>query len=644
MNTVKKIAKVLLRLSTFGAAALLCVVMFTGMAMAAETKIDEKNFPDEGFREYVSARADNDKNGSLSDVEIRNVTSMYLGGARNLKGIEFFTELRVLNCNNEKISGRVDLRKNTKLEEVNLYGNEEITSIDVSGCPELQTLYVDFSKICSLDVSKNPKLKELCCNYTQLQSLDLSNNGELVRLECVLTKIKSLDLSKNTKLRELNCAGNPITKLDLSKNVWLYKVYCNSCALTMLTIGSSHTDLYFLNCSMNNLQSLDLSQATELRQLFVYGNRLTAKTLKLPPTLKALYDSAEGREVISLNYLKEVELPGVKYEGTGSVRMTIDLPVPIGDDISVVFVNDSSYANAKAVNSTTQKSGKEFTIPKIAMNNSWYYFLGWSFAPDATEAQFKTGDKITVYRNTILYPVYKDKTYKATFDLNGGTSGAPAAITGVPYYSHVYFEIPAASPVREGYYFMGWANATEQEHIYKSGDMYRIDDRQDVVFYAVWKPRTNKITFNANGGSGTVPAAISVLSGKEATVPSASVTRSGYWFLGWSTNKNATTATYKSNSKLSVTKDTVLYAVWKSQTATTNCTLTFDANGGTNPPAKITAAQGSTVTIPSASVTRNGYWFLGWATSKTATTAQYKSGNTLTLSANTTLYAVWKKK
>ena len=644
VNGMRRVFSVLLRLITFGAAALLCVVLLAGTAMAAETKIDEKNFPDESFREWVSENADLDGNGSLSAAEISKVKTMNIESSaiQKLKGIEFFTELEVMTVQGE-LSGRVDLRKNTKLKQLDLSGNYEMTSVDVSGCPELLYLDVSYTMLRSLDIGENSKLKTLICDETQIQSLNLGNNKELTELSCAETKITSLNLSKQTKLKSLVCSDNPITKLDLSKNVLLTSVDCARCALTTLTIGSSLKELLKLDCSRNDLLSLDLTQASKLNELKVFGNRLSAKTLKLPNSLKELFELPGGETTVSRDYIRELALPVMIHKwDTDAKQITADLPVPVGDVISVVFYRGRAYGSEGPLYNTTQKAGKEFTIPKVTVINNQYYFLGWSLAPNATEAQYKTGDKITLYRHSILYPVFKARTYKVTFNLNGGTSGAPAAITGLPFDLD-YFEIPASTPVRDGYYFMGWADAADPDWIYKSGDAYCAFNNKDVVLYAVWKPRTNKITFNANGGSSTVPAAISVLTGKEATVPSASVSRTGYWFLGWSTDKSAMAASYRSGDKISVTKDTVLYAVWKSQT-TTNCTLTFDANGGTNPPAKITAAKGATVTIPSSSVSRSGYWFLGWATSKTATSAQYKSGNTLTLSANTTLYAVWKKK
>lgn len=78
--------------------------------------------------------------------------------------------------------------------------------------------------------------------------------------------------------------------------------------------------------------------------------------------------------------------------------------------------------------------------------------------------------------------------------------------------------------------------------------------------------------------------------------------------------------------------------------------LYFDANGGT----LIGASPVSTTTTSTAysfpvtaTATRDGYNFLGWATEKTATAATYPANSTITLTANypiITLYAVWQEK
>lgn len=77
--------------------------------------------------------------------------------------------------------------------------------------------------------------------------------------------------------------------------------------------------------------------------------------------------------------------------------------------------------------------------------------------------------------------------------------------------------------------------------------------------------------------------------------------------------------------------------------------LSYNANNGSGAP----SAQSATVTtsgtpsytftISSTRPTRTGYNFLGWSTSSTATSASYQPSGSITISANTTLYAVWQQ-
>ena len=70
-------------------------------------------------------------------------------------------------------------------------------------------------------------------------------------------------------------------------------------------------------------------------------------------------------------------------------------------------------------------------------------------------------------------------------------------------------------------------------------------------------------------------------------------------------------------------------------------TLTYDANGGSGAPNSVSDI--TSTTISSTKPTRSGYEFLGWSTSSSATSASYVAGNSITLSSNITLYAVWRK-
>lgn len=72
-------------------------------------------------------------------------------------------------------------------------------------------------------------------------------------------------------------------------------------------------------------------------------------------------------------------------------------------------------------------------------------------------------------------------------------------------------------------------------------------------------------------------------------------------------------------------------------------TVTYNANGGTGAPSSQTKTNGTGLTLSATKPTYPGHTFLGWATSSTATSAQYTAGSVYTDDANVTLYAVWKK-
>ena len=71
------------------------------------------------------------------------------------------------------------------------------------------------------------------------------------------------------------------------------------------------------------------------------------------------------------------------------------------------------------------------------------------------------------------------------------------------------------------------------------------------------------ITFNANGGSGTIPTAISTYVGVANTIPSNSLTRTGYTFNGWNTASDGSGTAYATGSTITPTANVTLYAQWK---------------------------------------------------------------------------------
>ena len=242
-----------------------------------KTDINEQNFPDENFRNWVLSQ-EYGADGVLTNEELENVTSLNVSSLKihSLKGIEYFTALKVLNCRSNKLT-TLDLSKNTTLENIVCVGNN-LTAIDISGCTELDTLACSGNSLTALDVSKNKKLKCLECYSNQLTALDLSKNTALRRLHCNNNQLTTLDVSKNTALRLLVCSNNQLAMLDVTQNSALTSLTCMNNKL-MTLIVSDNKSLEGITCFGNQLTSLDVSGCSSLKSLVCNDNQLTTLTL-----------------------------------------------------------------------------------------------------------------------------------------------------------------------------------------------------------------------------------------------------------------------------------------------------------------------------------------------------------------------------
>ncbi len=70
-------------------------------------------------------------------------------------------------------------------------------------------------------------------------------------------------------------------------------------------------------------------------------------------------------------------------------------------------------------------------------------------------------------------------------------------------------------------------------------------------------------------------------------------------------------------------------------------TVTFNANGGSGSMASQSFKSGVAQKLSTNTFTRDGYRFIGWAVTSSATTGVYEDGQSITVSSNMTLYAVW---
>lgn len=235
--------------------------------------IDETNFPDEKFREYLLEQ-DYGQDGLLTEEEISGITSLGVGGLRikNLQGLEFFTELRSLSCEGNRLSS-LDVSKNTKLTDIYCADNY-LTALDVSNNVALTSLQCWNNQIETLNVSNCKDMILLHCQENALTSLDLSGLTSLTNLQCEQNKLTSLDLSNNAAIEYMFCHSNKLTSLNLQGCTKLLSIYCQENELASLSVAGCDK-LWELDCYDNQLTTLDLSGCTLMMNLLCYNNQFT---------------------------------------------------------------------------------------------------------------------------------------------------------------------------------------------------------------------------------------------------------------------------------------------------------------------------------------------------------------------------------
>ena len=338
---------------------------------SAGVAIDNTNFPDANFRTIVEYY-DTNKDSSLSDTEIAAVEEIdcYDKGISNLKGIEYFTALRSLNCGYNQLTS-LDVSKNTALTKLYCKKNQ-LTVLDVSKNTALTYLRCNRNQLTSLDVSKNTALTKLYCSTNQLTSLDVSKNTALTKLDCYNNQLTSLDVSKNTALTGLNCGYNQLTALDVSKNTALTGLECSTNQLTSLDV-SKNTALTYLDCDKNQLTSLDVSN-TDMDELdcddniyqIVVGNDRTFDLSTLPGNFNVAKTSDWSGGTVSGNTLtvdSDQDTVTYKYDCGKNRRRTFTLKCVKSADYTKV---DEAIKKANALK---KDNYKDFTAVETAVKS-----------------------------------------------------------------------------------------------------------------------------------------------------------------------------------------------------------------------------------------------------------------------------------
>ena len=397
------------------------------------------------------------------------------------------------------------------------------------------------------------------------------------------------------------------------------------------------------------------SNSSSVLQLTMTGD--AALTFEYKVSTEAKYDKVnitKGSETLVKDASGEVDWTTLVVDAKSGDVITItykkDPSGDKGDDC--VYVRNFSagtpltltlHANNGTDETVTQSIyGGKGNIKANTFTCEGKVFAGWALSAEG-EAVYADGGTIEMDTDTDLYAVWSG-AFTVTFDYNDGKTAAKTV--QVPQNAAIGSAIPS-NPTRKGYTFAGWFNGESQlsaETIISA----------DVTYTAKWEPITYTISFNRNGGEGSMDN-ITATYDEEVVLPLNTFTRAGYDFIGWGTSSSY--VAYKAGETVknladSAYKTVTLYAVWRGKAVA----VTVDPN---YPGAEVihrTGAVGSnynyiitesgTVKFSSiADPVRTGYIFQGWFDAA-------EGGNEISVSykfdaddaANgVTMYAHWQK-
>jgi uncharacterized repeat protein (TIGR02543 family) len=285
----------------------------------------------------------------------------------------------------------------------------------------------------------------------------------------------------------------------------------------------------------------------------------------------------------------------------------------------------NTNGGAPAPTQITVIADSSITAP-AEMTKNGYTFNGW-YANSGFTGTAVAFPVPNVTANKEYWAKWTPTPYAITYDLGGGTAGAPANPTTYTVESAV---ITLTNPTKPGYTFTGWTGSngtTAQTTV-----TIPTGSTGNKAYTANWTLISYTITYELGGGTAGTPANPPAYTVESAAITLTNPTKTDYIFAGW-TGSNGTVAQAAVTIPAGSTGNKTYTATW-----TPIFTITFDANGGTVTPASATTGADSTLTASLPTPTRAGFNFDGWFTAATGGTPVATGTK---FPANTTIHAHW---
>ena len=436
--------------------------------------------------------------------------------------------------------------------------------------------------------------------------------------------------------------GTTTTK-SYSWSIAKKNVRCSITSVPTLKYPSSVTGSIKYSCTDSKVPSVTSSSTSDITVSGVTSTSATLKALKVGSSTITISTASDTNYNASNKATTNISTSASAYTvtynnngGSGCTTTSVTYGGKYGTMCEptrngYVFIGwfDENYKD-KPLNyyaDTYPDLKKAFGYDADALYN---HYITYGKGEGRRISQYVKGDSFTGNANKTIYAGWYAQGYTISYNSNGGTGSMASDVvkTGGTV------TIKANEFTKKGYSFAGWttkSDGTDDGYNWTgwSGTWNYVDGQYGIAnktlkLYARWTPKSYTISYNSNGGTGTMTSD-TVSTGGSVTIKGNTFKRTGYKFVGWTTKSDGTDDGYGwnpgwsgtwnyDNGQYGIANDKlVLYARWDN-----HFTVTYNDNGGSG-----CSSSSKTVTYGSTygnlcTPTRSGYIFAGWYSSNYA--------------------------
>jgi len=345
-------------------------------------------------------------------------------------------------------------------------------------------------------------------------------------------------------------------------------------------------------------------------------------------------------------YIEDGQFKGIEVDILKKIATELGLEIRFENDkfenLLDNLINDDIDCIIGVTETTQRNESANASNPMFSEDDTEFIVYVDKFNSDLLETintiidQFNKDDTIWGVREHYMSLESQNPTYTTiSFDANGGEGTMVSQ--KIPFNSSA--KLNKCTFTREGYVFAGWTVWDGDEVIYLDEAVYTTTEVERYTLYAKWVREeytvTHTLTFDANGGTGTVDS-VSFKYGESVELPFNAFEKDGFEFIGWSTSKDGEVEYIEGATYRFETTQT-LYAVWDAE----RVALVYDANGGEGSMQTSLLKPGQIISLNDNEFKREGYAFKGWSLEPNGSVV-YKDTENFTMGASSvTLYAVW---